>query len=233
MTRTAPSPNHRTHLRTVVIVLAVVLAVVGGAWVAARVVAANAPPPLDIEDSVAVATLDPTQPFDPEGTWTAGPGSEAGYRLREDLGSRQADVVGRTDAVTATVTVAGDRLTEAEVVVDVASIATDDSARDAYFRRAMDVSTYPEATFRTTEPASLPDLTSGEPVTLTMSGDLALHGAVQPVTVEIRAQRTVAGIEVAGAIPVVLADFGLVAPDLTFVSVDEAGTIEFRVVLTR
>lgn len=40
-------------------------------------------------------------------------------------------MVGRTDAVTATVTVAGDRLTEAEVVVDVASIATDDSARDA------------------------------------------------------------------------------------------------------
>ena len=232
MTRTAPS-HHRTHVRTVAIVLAVLLAVVGGAWVAARVVASNTPPPLDIEDSVAVATLDPTQPFEPEGTWTSTAGSEAGYRIGENLGGRQAEVIGRTSAVTGTVTVGDGRLTGTEIVVDVSAIATDDSARDAYFRRAMDTSTYPEASFRLTEAATLPDLTSGEQARLTVTGELTLHGTVQPVTAEIRAQRTVDGIEVAGAIPVVLEDFGLFAPDLTFVSVDEAGTIEFRILLTR
>lgn len=233
MTRTAPTHHRRTYVRTVLVVLAVLMAVVGGAWVAAEVVVANTPPPLELPEPVAAATLDPTQPFDAEGTWTAAAGSEAGYRIGEDLGGRHVEVVGRTGEVTGTVTVTRGRLTEAVVVVDVTAIATDESARDAYFRRAMDTSTYPEATFTLTEAVTLPDLTSGDRVPVTATGELAMHGVVLPVTVELRAQRTVEGIEVVGAIPLVLEDLGLVAPDLTFVSVEPAGTVEFHLVLTR
>lgn len=229
---TTPATHHRAHLRTVVIVLAVVLAVVGGAWVAARIVAANTPPPLDLEDTVGAATLDPTAPFDPAGTWTVAEG-EAGYRLQEDFGGQVLEVAGRTTEVTGSVTVEGGALTAAEVVVDVAAIATDDSARDAYFRRAMDTSTYPQATFRLRETAALPDLTDGTVVTLNLPGELSMHGAARAVTVEMSVQRTVDGIEVVGRIPVTLEDFGLSAPDLAFVSVDPSGTVEFLALLTR
>src|SRR5437870_10612570 len=70
------------------------------------------------------------------GTWTVTSGSQAGYRVREQLASLPApsDAVGRTSAVTGTLTLAqsasGYSVTAADFTVDVSKLTSDQSRRD-------------------------------------------------------------------------------------------------------
>jgi polyisoprenoid-binding protein YceI len=162
-----------------------------------------------------------------DGTWTVAPGSSAGYRVHEVLNGADVTVAGTTDQVTGSVVIAGGDLTEGQVTVDVASITTDRSQRDAYFRdNVMDVAANPTATFTVTGPVDLPKLT-GTPVTVPVAGELALAGAVQPVQVDLSAVRTAEGVDVSGSIPVTFSDYGIDAPSLGFVRVDDQGAVEF------
>ena len=83
------------------------------------------------------------------GTWTVGPTSEAGYRIVEDTPMGETTVTGRTSTVEGSVTLAGGELTATEVVVDLASVASDQPLRDTAFRDTiMKTSEFPTATFR-------------------------------------------------------------------------------------
>src|SRR5256886_17423986 len=70
------------------------------------------------------------------GTWTVGSGSQAGYRVREKLAALSApsDAVGRTTAVTGTLTLtqaaSGYSVTAADFSVDVSKLTSDQSRRD-------------------------------------------------------------------------------------------------------
>lgn len=235
--RRDPHAHHRLRIlvRTVMAVALAVGVMVGGPWLYARFVAAEPRDELSLSSpSPEAAPQVPTGPLDIDGTWLVQPGSEAGYRLREVLSGEEVVVVGRTESVTGEVEVEADRLTTARVVVDAGSISTDESARDAFFRRALDTTSFPEATFELTEPVDVSTLAAGdEPLTTTVSGELTLHGVTSPVAVELEAQRTATGVEVVGQVPVTLADFGLSAPDLGWVVVDPAGTVEIRLLLAR
>jgi polyisoprenoid-binding protein YceI len=167
-----------------------------------------------------------------DGTWTVAGGSSAGYRVDEVLNGADVTVAGTTDQVSGTVVVKDGDLTPAEVAVDVASISTDSDRRDAYFRDSvMDVGQHPTATVTVTGPVDLPEL-SGTPVTVPVTGDLPVAGATQPVRFELSVVRTPAGVDASGSIPLTFADFGIEAPDLGFVSVDDQGSVEFLLRLT-
>ena len=162
-----------------------------------------------------------------DGTWTVAPGSTAGYRVDEVRGGADVTVAGSTEEVDGSLVVAGGTLTDAEVTVDLASIATDSGRRDAYFRdTVMDVAAHPMATFAVTGPVALPELT-GTPVTVPVSGEQTLAGATRPVEVELSVVRTPDGVDVSGSVPVTFADFGIEPPDLGFVRVEDAGSVEF------
>lgn len=183
---------------------------------------ADAAPTLAADDPApAPASLD--------GSWTAQAGSYAGYRVDEVLRGENATVTGRTEEVDANVTVDGGSLTEATVTVDMASVATDQPPRDLYFRTsALATDEFPTATFELTEPAVLP--AGGTDVDLT--GDLTIHGVTQPVTVA--AEYGVTGdeqVQVVGSIPVTFANYDVDAPSLGFVEVEDAGSVEFSLVL--
>ena len=234
-------PEHRRRwlVTTLVVVVVAVGAVVGGPWLYARVVMPEARDPLALSSPTATPGADieaqsvPAS-TDVEGAWQVGEGSLAGYRLGEVLSGEQVTVAGRTDGVTGTVQIENGALTQARVVVDVASITTDESARDAYFRRALDTTTYPEATFELTAPADVSAVaTALGTVTVTAEGSLTFHGVTQPVQVALEVQRTPTGVEVVGQVPVTLEDYGLDAPDLGFVTVEPSGAIELLLVLTR
>ncbi len=168
-----------------------------------------------------------------DGTWTVVPGSSAGYRVHEVLNGADVTVAGTTDQVTGSVVIAEGDLADGEVTVDVASIATDQSRRDAYFRdNVMDVAANPTATFDVTEPADLPEL-SGTPVTVPVAGELTLAGATRPVQVDLSVVRTAEGVDVSGSIPVTFGDYGIDAPSLGFVRVDDQGAVEFLLHLTQ
>ena len=178
----------------------------------------------------AAVAIDPSEL---SGEWAATDGSFAGYRVDEVLNGTDVTVVGRTEDVTGSFTVEGLTLTAAEITVDVASIETDSSSRDAYFRdSALRVSEHPTATFTLTGPvaaASTPAV--GEVQSLTATGDLTIAGVTRPVTVELEAVLGDGSGQVAGSIPITFADFGVEAPNLGFVSVEPDGFVEFSLVI--
>lgn len=164
---------------------------------------------------------------DTDGTWTVTTGSSAGYRVDEVLNGADVTVAGTTGQVSGSVVIADGDLSTGEVTVDVASISTDSGQRDSYFRsNVMDVGTHPTATLTIRGPVDLPEL-SGTPVTVPVTGDLTLRGQTRQVQADLAVVRTAEGVDVSGAVPVVFSDFGISAPDLGFVRVEDRGQIEF------
>lgn len=192
-----------------------------------------------LQDDAPPATTVEAQPTDAEltadtdGTWTVSDGSTAGYRVDEVLNGADVTVAGTTEQVSGSVVVEAGALDSAGITVDVASIATDNGRRDTYFRNSvMDVGRHPTATFTVAEPVELPELT-GSPVTVPVTGDLTVVGQTRQVRVDLSAVRTPEGVDISGAIPVTFADYGIEAPNLGFVRVEDRGAIEFLLRLTR
>jgi len=231
-------PEHRRRwlIGTVVTVVLAVAAVVGGPWVYANLTVPAPQDPLELSTQSPSPTVAPGPPaaMDVDGTWTISTGSQGGYRIGEVLSGESVVVAGRTDQVTGTVVVSGGALTTARVVVDTASISTDESARDAYFRRALDTTTFPEATFELSAPVDVSEVgTASGPVTVAAPGTLTLRGVAVPATANLELQRTVSGVEVVASVPLTLADVDLDPPELGFVTVEPTGTIEILLVLVR
>ena len=164
-----------------------------------------------------------------DGTWTAQPGSYAGYRVDEVLRGTHATVTGRTEQVEAEVTLDGGAVTAATVTVDIASVRTDQAPRDLYFRStALSADEFPSATFTLTEPAPLTDGTSA----VELTGEMTIKGVTKPVTVDAEAAQSADdAVQVVGSIPLTFADYGVEAPSLGFVEVEDTGFVEFSLLL--
>jgi polyisoprenoid-binding protein YceI len=220
-------PSRRAWWITGGAVAVVAAGAIGGPLVYAAL-EEDAPPAATVQAQPSDAAL----VSDTDGTWTIAADSSAGYRVHEVLNGADVTVAGTTDQVTGSVVIAGGDLADADVTVDVASIATDQSRRDSYFRdNVMEVDANPTATFSVTQPADLPELT-GTPVTVPVTGELTLHGVTQQVQTEISVVRTDAGVDVSGSIPVAFGDYDVQAPSLGFVRVDDQGAVEFFLHLT-
>ena len=213
----------------VVVVLGVTAAVAGPAFYRDVIVGEpDAAPTVSVTPGT--SSIDPAAA---SGDWSVGAGSSAGYRVDEVLNGTDVTVVGTTDQVSGTLTVDGTTLTAATIDVDVASIETDSGNRDQYFRNvALETEQYPTATFVLTQPVEAAVPADGEVETVQATGDLTMHGVTQQVTVELQAALSGDGVQVSGSVPVTFSDFGVDAPSLGFVEVEDAGTVEFLVAAT-
>src|SRR2546425_8228279 len=176
------------------------------------------------------------------GTWTSGSGPQAGYRVRETNAALSAvsDAVGRTTAVTGTLTLtqaaSGYSVTAADFSVDVSKLSSDQSRRDQRIHsQGLESDRYPTATFKLTSPIALTaDATSGQTIHVSATGDLTIHGVTKSVTVPIDAQLTGSKIELVGSITFPFSQFGMTPPSIGgFVSVGNNATMEFQILLTR
>ncbi len=170
------------------------------------------------------------------GTWTVGPTSEAGYRIVEDTPMGETTVTGRTSTVEGSVTLGDGELTATEVVVDLASVASDQPLRDSAFRDTIiKTSEFPKATFRQADAVALSGSPSAtEPTSVEVAGTLELRGTEQPAIATIDAVADGDTITVVGKIEVQLAEFGIDPPKIPgLVTVRDSGTIEFKLVLTK
>jgi polyisoprenoid-binding protein YceI len=174
------------------------------------------------------------------GTWTVTSGSQAGYRVREQLASLPApsDAVGRTSAVSGTLTLAqsasGYSVTAANFSVDVTKLSSDQSRRDQRIHsQGLESDRYPTATFNLTSPiAFASDAASGQTIHVSATGDLTVHGVTKSVTIPIDARLTGSKIELVGSITFPFSDFGMTPPSVGgFVSVQNNATMEFQLVL--
>ncbi|MFE6648476.1 YceI family protein [Nocardioides sp. NPDC057772] len=208
-----------------VVVVGGVAAIFGPGWYADQ-----AADDAEAEPSLS-ASAAPADGADSAGTWTVSDGSYAGYRVDEVLQGEDVTVTGRTEDVTGQVTIAEDEVTEASIEVKVATIATDSDRRDDYFRgSAIEAERFPTATFVLTEPAAL---TEGA-TEVELVGDLTVHGETRSVTVDAEVGGDGASaLQVVGSVPITFEDFGVEAPDLGFVSVEDTGSVEFSLELVK
>lgn len=190
---------------------------------------AGTPPDLTSDDVLPPCTDQPT-------TWVIGDGSEAGYRIDEELRGLDKTATGRTEDVSGEITAKCDEVFPATVTVQTGTLTSDSSMRDTKVRENyLQADEFPTATFTLIEPIPFgAEPAVGEPVTTTANGTLELHGVTRDVTVEIDAQLTAEdALEVVGSTPIALADYDIEVPDIGgFVKAAPKGTLEFKLALT-
>lgn len=175
-------------------------------------------------------------PGDISGTWSVAEGSEAGYRVVEDIsGITDFEAVGRTSDVSGTIAVEGTTVTSGEFSVLVGSISSDDRRRDSTFANdIMNSREFPSATLVLAEPielGSLPD--DGASITTTAQGELTLRDATNATPIEVAAQLLGDQIEIVASVDVLFSDYGIANPTNAFVTVRDEGKVEVRLLLSR
>lgn len=161
--------------------------------------------------------------------WVATDASELGYRVKESLFGASTEAVGRTNLVTGAITIDSSTLTAATFIVDIASIKSDDSRRDAQFvGRIMSADDFPTASFILAEPIDLgPELDDGAELKVIAIGDLTLRGVTNRVSFELTATKSSGTIGVFGSITVTFADYSIANPSFGGVSTEDRGLLEF------
>jgi polyisoprenoid-binding protein YceI len=216
--------------------LAAAVLVVGGTWLYVNVVEGDAPARLSLSSdpstpppATSVTGTTGAAATGANGTWTVSSGSTVGYRVQEVLFGQDATAVGRTNEVTGSLTIAGAKVTATRFVVQMGSVASDQSRRDGQFRnRIMSVDQYPTATFTLTSPIDLGGVPAdGATVTAKATGDLTLRGVTKRVTFAVKARRTGGTVEVNGSIPITFADWNIPSPSFGPAEVKDHGDLEF------
>jgi polyisoprenoid-binding protein YceI len=170
------------------------------------------------------------------GTWNVGPGSLAGYRVQETLVGQNATAVGRTSKVWGSLTISGASVSKGSFSVDMASVESDQSERNAQFDgRIMDVSQYPTATLTLTAPIPLGTLpTAGTTKQYTAHGTLNMHGVSKAVTFTVTAERIGSEIDVLADLPITFSEWNIANPSIGgFVTTADNGTLEVLLHLTQ
>jgi polyisoprenoid-binding protein YceI len=227
----------------------VLVLVVGVPFVYIHFIEGPAPAPLTLSAGSTATTVDPaatagrgnasgpstgdTAPVD--GVWKVTSGSQAGYRIGETLFGQSATAVGRTTAVTGTITISGTTVDAGSFSVDMTKVTSDESQRDNQFQgRIMDTAAYPTATLVLIRPVTLATLPAeGVLVTESATGRLTMHGTTRAVTFQVTARRTGTTIQVSGAIPVTFADWNIANPSGGPATTQDHGTLEFLLDLAR
>lgn len=209
------------------------LAAVAGPWVYINLIREDAPDRLTLS-TVSTSSVVTTEGADPgiEGLWRVGPGSVAGYRVKEILFGQDTEGVGRTEAVSGEVTIEGSQVTGATFVVDMSGLRSDSSRRDGQVAgRILDVATYPEATFVLTSPIDIP--ADANSVAVLATGDLTLRGSTRPVEITIEAVYGSGEIRLVGSTTIVFTEWGIPDPSLPGIEVEPDGLLELSLVLRR
>lgn len=180
------------------------------------------------------------------GSWTAAQGSQAGYRVEEQFAGQTSmhDAVARTTAVTGGLTVqqgsSGLQVTAIEFTAQLADLQSQDqvagfnvSQRDRIVSRTLSVTQYPDATFRA-QGGDLPAaVQSGQTATMTIPGQLTIHGVTRPAQVSVQVRVSGARAQAAGSTSFAMTDFGISPPRVPITTVDPNVTLEFQLVLAR
>ncbi len=237
-----------------------VLVVVGGigAYVAYdQVLRGDSAPPLAFPSASAAAgassdpSADPAESAAPAasfdgdvaGTWDVTTGTEAGYRVREQLAQFDAetDAVGRTTDVTGSITLTSDgttaTLTEGTITVDTTTLTSDEDRRDNRLRsEGLQTDQFPTATFTLTQPVEVPAAAlAGTATDVTLVGDLTLHGVTKSVQIPAQAKLADGTVQVLGAVTFPLSDYDITAPNIGgfIISIADQGALEFVAVFAK
>jgi hypothetical protein len=167
----------------------------------------------------------------PDGTWTAGNGSIAGFRVPESFLVQSGTIVGRTSAVTGSLVIAHNEISSGSFQVDLTrlSVVVEGKQNTSIFQ-ILGTNRYPEATLTLTQPimfASLP--TGGQTISSHAAVAFALHGVTRTVTFTLTGRYNGSVLEALGSAPVLVSTWGIQSPS----GIHKNAVVEFLVVLHR
>jgi polyisoprenoid-binding protein YceI len=162
--------------------------------------------------------------------------SFVGYRVQEMLGSIGANTaVGRTPAVSGSLTMDGTNVTAATITADLTALQSDDDRRDGQLRRqGIQTDQFPTAVFNLTSPIDLGSVpVDGQKISVTAKGTLTLHGVARDVEIPLTATLSGSTIVIQGSLPIVFADYGIEKPNsFAVLSIEDHGTMELQLFFT-
>lgn len=220
------------------LLILVALAVLGfgGTWIYLNVLRDDAPERLSLQDDEPSGQTD-TEPPSPregiEGEWKPTAQSQVGYRVKEVIFAQAAEGVGRTSDVTGSMVIEGTTVEKADFEANLRTLKSDESQRDDQVQgRILDTASFPTATFSLTGPIELDAVPpTGQVVPKQATGDLTVRGTTKSVTFDLQAKYTGATIEIAGAIPIVFAEWNIPNPSNFVAATEDRGLLEFLLVL--
>jgi polyisoprenoid-binding protein YceI len=232
-------------LTATVLVLAAMMAACGGAPPTAEAPSTDpaiAAPTSTAAGQTAQVTLSPTDSNTPAAAnagslrlTLADSGNEARYLVREQLAalSFPSDAIGKTTDMSGALVVSPDGAFvsgESKIVVQLASIRTDEDRRDNYVRqRVLETARYPEAIFVPKEARGLDvsALRSGE-TTFELVGDMTVHGATEEVVWNVTASLSGDSLTGTATTEFTFEDFGMTVPSVMVVlSVEDRIRLEY------
>ena len=141
--------------------------------------------------------------------------SFVGYRIveRDPIRRSPNEAVGRTNAMDGRVTVANGQAVDAWVEVDLRELDSGRQRRDQAIRqRYLESFDYPTGRFTLGEPLPLADALADDPLGHTVAGDLELREQTVAVEADVDMAWDGEQVQLAGTVPVALADFGIEPP---------------------
>jgi polyisoprenoid-binding protein YceI len=237
----ATKKRRRLIVGAVGVVVVIVLAAFLAPYIYIHFIEGPAPAKLELPTSSARTTTSASQGSAStgsslNGTWNVGSGSVAGYRVQEVLVGQNATAVGRTEKIWGSMTIAGSAVTKATFTVDMASVVSDQSERNARFDGTiMDVSQYPTASLTLSTPIDLGTFPADGAVEHDNAvGDLDMHGVTKSVTFPVTAERVGTEIDVLADIPITFTEWNIANPSIGgFVTTANSGTLEVLLHLTQ
>lgn len=177
---------------------------------------------------------------DVNGTWVVSgtPGKNAssvGFTFNELLPGDERTTSGSTQDIEGQMTIEGGSLTAGEVTVDMSNIVTDKDVRDENVRRKiLHTEKYPEATFILTQPADVSQLPEDGTVgTVTLTGNLTIHGETNSITQEFNVLRSGDTVVVHADVPIKRSDYGVETPEFVAAKIAEDGEVNIRLRLEK
>lgn len=169
------------------------------------------------------------------GSWQAGPGSVAGFRVAETALGLSNEVGGRTSAVTGTVVIAGRQVTSAAFRVDLRPV-TVGGKHQPQFAVSLGTREHPFAVVALAGQVSLsPSFAAGSTFTARVPARVTMNGITRTVVVTLTARRSGSALQVAGSFPVEFARWHIRQPQGfgPLGSLASHGDGEFRLALAR
>lgn len=231
-----------------ILALVVVVAVgaVAGPWVYINLIKDEAPEALTLEpatttiapeSSTTIAaestTTAPASTID--GEWKVVAESIVGYRVKETIVGQKTEGVGRTSAITGSLTIVDEQVTAAEFTVDMTTLVSDSTRRDRQVNtRILDTANFPTSTFVLKKPIALtPEALAGSDFTVETTGTLTLRGVTKDIELTLKARLVDDVIEVNGSIEIVFTDWSIPDPSISGIIVVDRGLLEFLIRFAR
>ncbi len=165
--------------------------------------------------------------------------SEADYYVGETLASLgvPSTANGKTKAISGTFYLTGDGTAldatqTSQFTIDLTTLKSDQSRRDARAQNALETSRFPTATFTAESVTGYdPSIPADQQQTLRLTGTLEIHGVQKKVTWELKITRQANVVSAIATLDFNFSDYGVTPPSLGgFVSVQDHGTLQAQII---